>query len=416
MDAATQYLERIQELEVHDARSLHFLESRNTDRNLLPNLRVLKWNTRREDTIKYIRPLLCPSLDILDVTSDEEDEMALPSLFRTCSSDSPNLTSIRFKNHGQYNEELKDSLSRALCGFKNLKCLTLNVGVGNDALQHLLMSPKLEELGLVTDQDQLVEFSPPPSDIPLRNAKQLDLSLSDLDPVVELLRPRDQKLCEVVLQLRNLELPHAIRSLFNGLASQTRESPLELFRIDSPDLHPRKHDKFYVLTFDTFRPLASLGNLHELSIQLENPISLDDEELAQVARGWPLLQVFELCCIRCWPAKRITFKGLLLLAAACPKLRHVALALDAREVPTEIPVPVGSQFKSITTMKFPNSPVDNPGAVAVFLFTYFPSLTPAGESKRHRWEQALEDDPVGDREKWLDVWEFLEDEKSWADG
>lgn len=117
----------------------------------------------------------------------------------------------------------------------------------NVALQHLLMSPELEELSLVTGQDQLEEFSPPPSDIPLCNVKKLDLSLSDLDHIVEFLRPDHQKLCDVVLRLHNLELPHAIRSLFNGLASQTRKSPLESLRIDSLDRHPREDDSIYVL-------------------------------------------------------------------------------------------------------------------------------------------------------------------------
>ena len=399
------YLHRIQELEVQDARSVFFLRSGYFQTSLLPNLRVLKWDTSYAGTIQYIKPLLCPSLVYLDLTSFEEDERALSSFFRTLPSRCPGLTTIRVNSHSQYDAEFKDSLSQALCSFKNLKCVTVYPWVHDATLQHLFMSSKFEELCFTTDKDHLAEFSPPPCDIPFRNVKKLDLWLSNLCPIVGLLRPDDQKFHQVTIHLCNLELPRAMGSLFNGLSSRTQKSPLRSLRIDSLDLHSRENSAFYMLSFETFQPLTFLGNLRELSIQLENPISLSDEEVAEVARGWPLLEAFELCCIRHSPAKWITLKGLLLLAAVCPKLHHVGLTLDARQVPTEVPVPVGSQFNTITRMHFPNSPIENVRAIGKLLRTYFPSLTSAGRWERYRWGQHQES---ADNVEWRGVWEYLD--------
>lgn len=211
--------------------------------------------------------------------------------------------------------------------FKTLKRLLVSSRVDDAALRHLPTSSQLEELALAITQNQLAEYSPLPSDTPLRNAKKLDLCLSGLDLIVNLLRPGDQKFSEITIHLFNLDLPRAIGSVFNGLASRARKSPLQPLCIYSAGLHPGNDDEFYTVSFNTIQPLSFLGTLCELSIQLENPTSLGDEELVEMARGWPLLQVFELCSIRPSPAKWITHKRA--VTACCHLPEFAARWLDA---------------------------------------------------------------------------------------
>lgn len=404
------YLYRIQELQVEDSHSLFFLQSTLFETTLLPNLRVLKWNQQRNGTLMYIKPLVCPSLTVLDIIAYEIDEKALSSLFRTLPSICPGLKTINFSTDSPYYKDFKDPLSQALCSINDLKCLTIHTAVEDIAMEHILMSPKLEELTLATNPNQLAEFIPTPSDtvIPLRNVKKLDLWLAELSFITKFLRPDHQKFDDMAIHLHKLELPPVIGFFFDRLASQTDKSPLQSLRIDSRELDPRRDVAPYALTLDVFRPLAFLRNLWKLSIQIENPISVSDEELAGIARGWRSLEVLDLCCIRRSPAKWITLNGLLLLAAACPKLREIALTLDAREVPTKVGVPEGSQFDTVTAVSFPNSPIEDTTAVGQLLVAYFPSLTSDGKWRTFRWGQAW----GGDRDapQWGGVWKHIDED------
>ena len=214
------FFHRVHELGLYDRISLLLLKASYFETNLFPNLRVLQWNTQHITSIKYIKPLLCHSLVALDITSYEEDEMTLSSFFKILPSRCPGLTIINLNSYCSDNWKFRDSISRALCTFKTLKRLLVSSRVDDAALRHLLMSSQLEELALAITQNQLAEYSPLPSDTPLRNAKKLDLCLSGLDLIVNLLRPGDQKFSEITIHLFNLDLPHAIGSIFSGLTSR----------------------------------------------------------------------------------------------------------------------------------------------------------------------------------------------------
>lgn len=380
--------------------------------NLLPNLKALKWR-RLPNTnptgITSIHPLLGPGLVVLDVCGSEHD-IALGSFLKSCPSRCPSVTTARFRIPAEAQNELRDILSRALCSFKNLKYLTVDALVNDGALQHFLMSPQFQELDLWTRGYQLREFSPSPSDIPLRNVKKLSLRLDDLRLITELLRPGDQSFHEITLHPETIESTTLIGSLFTGLASHPQKSLLRSLHLHNTRAHFDVNDpESFVLSFDTFRPLICHTNLRNLIIKLENPISLSDEELADLADNWPLLQVVELCCVHPPPprGKHITFKGLLMLVTICPELRHVSLTLDGREVPSEAAVRLGS--KAITLLGFPNSPINQGRLVAKFLLTHFPSLTELRSEPRRGMrigpEQLFRDNGYG--KEWAEVKKYL---------
>lgn len=352
--------------------------------------------------ITYIQPLLVPGLVVLDVGATQHD-MALLSFLKTFPSRCPGLTTLGLHING-CGRELIDIQSFVVCNFKNLKCLTLEVPVNDSALQQLLMSSALEEFTL-----SLREVSLLPSDIPLRNVKKLNLLLNNLHPIVELLHPGDQSFHEITLHLHRIEFASNIGSLLSGLVSHPKKSHLRSLHLVNMELYSYVEEcKSFVLSFDTFRPLTFLTNLRELIIRLENPSALSDEELADLAHNWPLLQVIELCYGRRLRAKCITFKGLLSLVTICPKLRAVGLTLDGRKVPSGV---AGLGRNTITALRFPNSPIDNPRLVAKFLLTYFPSVTSTGVLEANNmWRPGgAVDRHLGHGEEWAEVGKYLAD-------
>ena len=351
------------------------------EQNLFPNLRSLKWNARPDTHpigISLIQPLLSPRLAVLDFGAHRYD-VALASFFKACPSRCPLLTAVRFGVRVPGWSELTDIYSEALCNFENLKVIEIRTLIRNGALHHLLMSPQLQEFTAHIQRNQLKEFSPPPSAIPLRNIKKLDLTLSDLRPFIEILRPGTQHFHEVFLRLLRPEYAAPIESFFNGLASPGHTSHLQTLSLCGNTSNFRFEDSSTVaVSFNILHSLTCHTNLRQLTINIENPIHLNDEELVELARNWPLLQTIRICYVPRSPppTKYMTFKGLLSLISVCPDLRDVGLTLDGREVPGGGDLKAGLGSKIITKLRFPNSPIHNqPRLVTEFWLRYFPSLT-----------------------------------------
>ncbi|KAF8125946.1 hypothetical protein EV363DRAFT_1175099 [Boletus edulis] len=381
-DVIKRYACRIQYLEVHDALSSFFLGCVPFETNLFPNLKVLKWNTQPNIIpipidIKLIQPFFGPTLIVLDVTACGHD-LALPSLLKVLPSRCPAVTTARFDFMGQENLALMDVFSRAICSFKNLKSLIVNAFVNTRVLQDVARSTQLQELCLSLQFRQPRNISKP-SEISLRNLRRLVLGVPDLRQLTELLRPGHQSFRGIMLRLLRVEFTTLIESLFAGLVMHLQKSTLNMLHLRTTRPHfdlLNVEQLPFMLSFDTFRPLTCHLHLRELIIKLANPISLNDEELVDLVRHWPFLQVLELCYFFPLPirANHMTFNGLLSLVPVCPELRHVGLTLDGTEIPDE--AAVGLVSKTITALRFYNSPINNQARpVAKFLLTHFPFVT-----------------------------------------
>ena len=229
------YAHCIQQVEVQNDHICFLLEYAVFESNLLPNLKALKWKKVVDIDpagIMYTQPLLGPGLVILDVSGMEYD-IALALFPKSCPSHCPSVMTARFSIYMQAQPGLIDILLRTLCSFKNLKCLTINTCVNEDVLQYLLMSPQFQELNIWIWPNQLWELSPPPSNIPLCNIKNLTLRLDDLCLVTELLHPGHQSFCDITLYLDGLECATLICSFFTGHASHPQKSPLWSFQLFS---------------------------------------------------------------------------------------------------------------------------------------------------------------------------------------
>ncbi|KAF8554947.1 hypothetical protein OG21DRAFT_1603156 [Imleria badia] len=375
------YSRRIQELEVSEDNTLFLLECSIFEPNFLPNLRVLKWVVDDySGSLACIRPLLGPKLVSFDLFLELEtgDHKELSSLLKTLPSHCPGLKFVSFDLFPDRNaESVSPILSRTICGFEKLARLAIDAVIDGVALQHLVMSPQITDLVLrIRQSSQLEDLSLLPSDTPFSGMKNITLIGPDLGSMIGLLRPEGQVFSSTEFRLESPPTSQLTLAFLTLLASPLRRSSLQSLALgweddsDIPDFELQ--DNPYIISHDTLRPLVFFHNLRELSIDLMNHISLNDEELVDLARGWPLLHFLHLVSGDGPPAKHLTLQVLVSLVVTCPELERVDLDLDARVVPTT-GVGVGVRSTIVKELNFQESPIDDPRLVAEFLSQHFPS-------------------------------------------
>lgn len=391
-----QYSYRIQELEICDRISLSFLQSMSFRDFSLPKLRLLKWDVSFDKkSIIYIRPLLSPSLVVLDARIIEDKDEILFSFLRNYPLLCPDLRSVTLdltQSRGVKEDTgtFASAISAAIVSHKLLECLSLFSPTDNAALDHILMSPTLKMLSMTGDagvtESHLSKASILPTTIPFRNVVNLDLEILNLLPITDLLRPDEQRFGSIRLHVHSPQECETVREFLVALATRQRKDTLQSLVLDTsgnPSLSEGSIEEFagrhmYYLSYEVLRPLTYFGRLRVLVVRLYNGISLDDNELAIMAGSWPFLEVLELTSLDfrrdVWPmAKCVTLFGILALLASCPKLRNFDLPLDAREVP-ESPLPIPCNTV-ITSLHLADRPINDPDRVAQFLDVHLPSVS-----------------------------------------
>lgn len=378
------YSHRIQELSLReDGCSVLLLKRSVYEVNMLPNLKVLSWQPVRPHSLALIQPLLGPQLLSFNLTLDRgtRDHKGLRPFLKTSPSRCPALKAIGFhiSSTGE-KEAVKALFSRAICALRKLDCLAVHGALLDDvALRQLVLSPQFTHLLLATMPSQLDDLSLLRSDTPFPSARRISLSGPDISTITGLLRSEGQAFHTAELHLGVVPIPHLTFCFLTALASCTRQSSLHSITLDRTISSIRSDDgqlenDDYILSYDILQPLALFHNLRGLDVDLKNPISLNDDELADLARGWPLLQFLRLASRNELSARNITLRGLLLIVAACPELGRVDLCLDAREVPMS---GEGMDVSSVvvTELNFSGSPVDDPRRVAMFLLKHLASIS-----------------------------------------
>ena len=359
---------------------------------LFPNLVILKWNPQGSTPhlpIVFIQRLLSPALVSLKVSLAGADEATALSLFDNYLLLCPHLKSVDFWFPGHSPSATTiQALSRAICRQNTLEDVAIYAPMDDIALRHLVMLPTLKVLNVVLSsklRPQIHSFLP--TDALFRNVKELVFETSHIDLVTSLLRPRDQTFHTFHLCNRVRLTSAATLAMFEILASRPRTQPLRELSISPGDLcHPLRLDQMeseasrHCLSYEILQPLMVFGSLHDLTIEWSEQISLDDNEVANLARSWPMLRSFQFNCGRGgyppFETKYPTLRGLFSLLTSCPELQMVRLSIDARRVP---------EFKDVepckTNLDFINvseSPIDEAFPVAEFLFKYIPGVTALG--------------------------------------
>ena len=358
---------------------------------LFPNLTVLEWNPPPYPPripIIFIHRFLRPTLVSIKASLFESDGSTLLSFLENYTLLCRNLKSVRlfFSDVPVRSTTIIEALSRGICHQKTLENVAMgNAPIDGTALRHLAMLPTLKRLRArlsETLEPQTCSFLP--TDTLFRNVEKLVFKTLDIDLVTGLLRPRDQIFHSFNLHCYNRMTSAAVLTFLNVLASRPPTKPLKdlTLRIGKMS-RPLQLNQMeiegprYHLSYETLQPLTVFGSLRQLLIDWSEQISLDDHEVAHLARSWPMLESIEFYCGRGgyppFSTKYPTLRGLLSLATSCPDLRTVALSLDATQVP-EIgdAEPCKTSLNNIVMLE---SPIDKVLPVAQFLFKYLPGVT-----------------------------------------
>ena len=368
--------------------SLHFLRCTNLG---LPNLRVLRFDhpSGPFHPIVVLWPLLTPNIITLEVTLASTSDPKFQSFLDFLPSLCRHLKSIKFDfcdflSHGRLPLAAAQSLSRVICSRADWQRFELSCPIDSITLKHLGMCSTLKVFSVTlapeTTRPDEIYFGD--AETPFRNVTKLDLTLwdgLDLAIVMQFLRAHDQAFhsFRVALSLNTQTTAMGVSALLRAVASPGRIHSLQSVIVRRPrDTHRGVFvpaSMIQGLSYEMFRPIASLVHLHELVIDLNHPISIDDDEFAGLVCNWPCLEVLWMTGTREeHPAKSITLKGFSSLLVSCPRLREIGMSLDARRVPSDVYVDVSRSLVSLLT--FQNSPIENPELVEEFLFQHLSCL------------------------------------------
>ncbi|KAG9318036.1 hypothetical protein JVU11DRAFT_99 [Chiua virens] len=382
-DIVLRYALRVQELTVSDVDTLSIkilqaLWFHTTV--LLPNLRKLCWSHNDITQFATIRLLLSPSLVDLSVWLDDGDHTSILAFLERYPTISPNIKSLRFSHLFQNSSPLAvAAISRAISRSPDLEVLNCHE-IDGDAIFHLIQSPRLKEFSArlrhhrPDDFRRLARFSIPDCP-PFRNLRVLNLYLEDISSITPCLHSTHQPFEEVSLEFF-LITPKGLHEFFSALNSTTRQQTLR--RIKLVDSGPGGIDPIQQLDFELLKPLLAFS-LRRLDVDLRiNPISLNDDELLQLVKAWPELEVFNLNQHNLWiPSRLPSLRSLLLMVARCPKLHTLGLCVDARTIPFLTAEELAIRNVLIKKLELGYSPIASPvvAGVAQFLLDHFPSLS-----------------------------------------
>ncbi|TFK92880.1 hypothetical protein K466DRAFT_658909 [Polyporus arcularius HHB13444] len=144
--------------------------------------------------------------------------------------------------------------------------------------------------------------------------KTADLKLDIVDAHFD--RTGQRHLCQTLLKfspsLRSLQLDYRKVYTNSELASASHLPPIPLVS-------------------DVLKPLFGRLYLESFTLCSELRVLLTDDQIMQVAQGWPMLRSLSLMNHPCQPANIATPAALVYLAKHCPNLRFLRIQLSARE-------------------------------------------------------------------------------------
>jgi hypothetical protein len=348
---------------------------------LLPNLRKLHWIYEDYTAIASIRLLLSPSLVHLHVWLDAGDHSSVLGFLECYQALCPNLKSLHLGHLCRF-PHVTAAISRAISRSQNLESLGCDP-INEAALIHIAESRCLKKFSA-----SLLNYQPKnlrklagygtPDHPPFENLRVLELRIEDLSSIIPYLTSHHQPFEEVSFDFRMLPASEVFHEFFTALSSPTRQKTLRRIRLLCLGL--RKHGivPSQLVNFQVLSPLTTF-NLHAFDVNINNPVSLNDDELVRLVQGWPELETFNFNQSSGWdclPSFEIpTLRGLLLLLARCPKLRDLGLCVDAMNIPSLSEDELSIRNTAIARLSVGNSPIEEPVArVAHFLMEHLPSL------------------------------------------
>lgn len=344
--------------------------------SLFPNLRELAWHANgTRGAADFLRMAFVPTLLVLDVAvSSDSTSLAFLLVLSSLGTLCPRLRSLYMHYEHLTGHSYCKIIPFVIKPFSTLHHLrTLQVwDIGDQGIQHIMQLRALQSLSLDLDswpigENRLYLQLPGFHDLDclslyvntLEDASKFFVSL-------EVVRSRDIK---VFFSPRSPPSASAMLSQFLSILQERCDNDkLECLFLFG-------YSKAALTELGVFTPLHAFRNLTQLDIHFS--ISMSDEQLCQLVRAWPRLQVLE---ISSWIAIDVatvlpTFHGLIGLLQLCPALTSLALVIDTTKLDgIDLRSPSGGRFNTLNRLTLGNSPIDCPVNVALILSGLFPHL------------------------------------------
>ncbi|KAG2364607.1 hypothetical protein BDR07DRAFT_1608072 [Suillus spraguei] len=345
--------------------------------SLFPNLRKLIWSADgTHGAAEFLRMTLVPSLSVLDIRCRFASSAFL-SVLSSAGVLCPHLQDMALRIQHITDEpfrKISPFVTQFISQFHYLHSL-LVCDLGHQGIEHVMQSRALRSLHL-----DLRRFWAPCerqscAELPgFHDLTSLGLSTDTLKSASNFLS-----------SLRVVESKE-IKVEFNRVPSKSEYTMLSQFftilkeRCDTDRLEGFTLIGIYgkVRTeLSVFKPLQACRNLARLSVERGCNISISDEELCQLVRDWPKLEVLKISCYDpVYSTTMPTLHGLIELLRLCPILTSLALVIDATKLNgIDIKSPDGGRRnKYLKHLDLGNSLVGTPLKVALIISGLFPNL------------------------------------------
>ncbi|KAG6839825.1 hypothetical protein C0991_011290 [Blastosporella zonata] len=306
------------------------------------------------------------------------------------------LDEYRTMDQWKLNTFVSEDATSLLSGFQSLKVLeALSLEVDHFTFLRFSTLPCLEELTISISSVSITHVVRHHThcDQLFPALTKLYLSTSSLKPCAELI-----ELPHAFERLTSLEirsgaddtssLHHFFQSIQRN-ALLSRNLSFLKFKADCYPWTPPS-DTHGPIDLDTIAPLLSLPNLSSLHLDAHSPVHLTNDDLPQMGKAWPRLEVLNLPDRTTYPPPRMTLVGLLPLLASCPSLRQMTLCVDAtQDVPSFAELGPIVPHRSLAEFCYCRSPIRDSSDVAAFLALALAGLERMGDNWLYDWEGVL---------------------------
>jgi hypothetical protein len=346
--------------------------------SLFPNLRKLIWFADgTHEAAEFLRMALVPSLLILDVRISSASSAFL-SVLSSVGALCPHLQDMALRIQPATDEsfcKISPFVTQPLSQLRHLHSL-LVWDLGNQGIGHVMQLRALRSLCLdlrtISDCERKSRLEFPG----FHDLKFLGLSTDTF-----------KRASNFLSSLRVMESKE-IKVDFNQVSPSTSGSTTlsQFLTILQERCDTDKLEGFTLIGISrkvraepsVFMPLQACRNLTRLSIERGCNISISDEELCQLVRDWPKLEVLKISCYNPIHDNTTmpTLYGLIELLRLCPILTSIALVIDTTKLDgIDLKNPGGGRCnKYLKHLVLGNSPVGTPLNVALILSGLFPNL------------------------------------------
>lgn len=348
-----------------------------TPASLFPNLRKLSWSANgTRGATEFLRMALVPSLLVLDVQISSTSSVFL-SVLSSVGALCPHLRDMALRIRPATDEffrKISPFVTPPISQLHHLHSLSV-WDPGNQGIEHIMQLRALRSLCLdlrtfsASERKSRLELPG------FHDLKILGLSTDTFERALNFLSSLR------VIESKEIKIDYGVaHSSSSGSTTLSQFFTILRERCDTDRL-----EDFTLLGNSgkiraepgVFMPLRACRNLTQLSVERGCDISISDEELCQLVRDWPKLDVLKISCYN--PVGNITMPtlhGLIELLRLCPILTSLALVIDATKLDgIDLKTPGGGICnKYLKHLVFGNSPVETPLKVALILSGIFPNL------------------------------------------